>query len=96
MWFRSLIRLKKCFPYSGRVEFSDPETGSKFTVGNAEGLKGAYEQEITVRTSAMREATNGLGMEFHKASHGSPGFRSSSPAPYTFGQKGVAECLDFR
>ncbi len=56
--------VEEVFPYSGRVEFRDPETGSKFTVGNAEGLKGAYEQEIAMRTSAMREATNSLGWSF--------------------------------
>lgn len=33
---------EEAFPYSGRTEFSDPETGRKLTAGRAETLAGEY------------------------------------------------------
>ncbi len=56
--------VEETFPYSGRIEFRDPETGSKFTAGSAESLKEAYESEIAVRTEAMRMTTNNLGWSY--------------------------------
>lgn len=56
--------VEETFPYSGRVEFRDPETGEKFTAGNAETLKMQYEAEIAMRTEAMRQSTNKLGWSF--------------------------------
>ena len=56
--------VEEVFPYSGRIEFSDPETGVKFTAGNAEALKSQYEAEIAMRSEAMRQATNKLGWSF--------------------------------
>lgn len=56
--------VEETFPYSGRVEFSDPETGDKFTAGNAETLQRAYEIEIATRTQAMRQATTGMGWTY--------------------------------
>lgn len=56
--------VEETFPYKGRVEFRDPETGEKFTAGNAETFKNQYEAEIAVRTEAMRQATNKLGWSF--------------------------------
>ena len=56
--------VEETFPYSGRVEFRDPETGSKFTAGNAETLKHQYEAEIAIRTEAMRQRTSKLGWSF--------------------------------
>lgn len=55
---------EETFPYSGRIEFSDPETGEKFTAGNAETLKTQYQLEIKNRTEAMRQTTNKLGWSF--------------------------------
>jgi len=56
--------VEETFPYSGRIEFSDPETGEKFTAGNAEVLKTQYEAEIAARSEAMRQLTNKLGWSF--------------------------------
>ena len=56
--------VEEVFPYSGRIEFSDPETGEKFTAGNAEALKSQYETEIAMRSHAMRQTTNKLGWSF--------------------------------
>ena len=56
--------VEETFPYTGRVEFRDPETGEKFTAGNAETLKIEYEAEIAMRSEAMRQSTNKLGWSF--------------------------------
>jgi len=56
--------VEEVFPYSGRIEFRDPETGEKFTAGNAETLKKQYEAEIEMRSEAMRQTTNKLGWSF--------------------------------
>jgi len=56
--------VEEVFPYSGRIEFRDPETGEKFTAGNAETLKNQYEAEIGMRSEAMRQTTNKLGWSF--------------------------------
>ena len=56
--------VEEVFPYSGRVEFEDPETGQKFTAGNASTLKTRYEAEIAMRNSAMRQHTSRLGWSF--------------------------------
>jgi uncharacterized protein (DUF58 family) len=56
--------VEEVFPYAGRVEFSDPESGDKFTVGNAESLKQEYETEILTRTDAMRQKTSSMNWSF--------------------------------
>ena len=56
--------VEEVFPYQGRVEFRDPETGLKFTAGNAETLKSDYERELAVRTAAMQESVNTLGWSY--------------------------------
>jgi len=56
--------VEEVFPYSGRVEFHDPETGEKFTAGNAETLRNDYENEIATRTEAMRQNTTSLNWSF--------------------------------
>ena len=52
---------EETFPYTGRVEFEDPEGGEKFIVGNAENLKDEYLTEVRRRSFALRETTNQLG-----------------------------------
>ncbi|MEM9331168.1 MAG: DUF58 domain-containing protein [Pseudomonadota bacterium] len=56
--------VEEVFPYQGRVEFQDPETGMKFTAGNAETLKTQYERELKARTVAMRQTVNSLGWSY--------------------------------
>lgn len=56
--------VEEVFPYAGRVEFSDPETGQKFTVGNASTLKQDYQREISARSAAMREIVNAQGWSY--------------------------------
>ncbi len=55
---------EEVFPFSGRVEFSDPESGEKFTSGNAVALKATYENEIAARTIAFRQTANSLDWSF--------------------------------
>lgn len=56
--------VEETFPYKGRVEFSDPESGEKFTAGNAEILKTQYETEIATRTKALDQLGKKLGWSF--------------------------------
>ncbi len=56
--------VEEVFPYAGRIEFSDPETGEKFTAGNAESLKEEYEAEIASRSEAMRQLTSSLNWSY--------------------------------
>ncbi|MEM7067587.1 MAG: DUF58 domain-containing protein [Pseudomonadota bacterium] len=57
---------EEVFPYSGRVEFQDPESGLKFTAGNAETLKEEYSQELNRRSSFLRDTINPLGWSFSR------------------------------
>ena len=52
---------EEMFPYRGRVEFSDPESGEKFTAGNAESMKQLYDEEILRRSHALRDVTSQMG-----------------------------------
>ncbi|MEM7290538.1 MAG: DUF58 domain-containing protein [Pseudomonadota bacterium] len=56
--------VEEVFPYTGRVEFRDPETQEKFIAGNAETLRLEYEAEIAMRTEAMRQNTASLNWSF--------------------------------
>ena len=58
--------VEEVFPYTGRVEFRDPETAQKFTIGNAQSLKQDYEQEVASRSEALRQSTNKLGWSYTK------------------------------
>ena len=48
---------EETFPYSGRTEFSDPETGDKLTAGRAETLGDEYRRHY----SARRQGTDDAG-----------------------------------
>lgn len=56
--------VEEAFPYAGRVEFVDPETGQQFTAGNAATLKQDYLREMATRGAAMQEIINGLGWSY--------------------------------
>lgn len=49
------------FPYSGRVEFDDPETGIRFTSGSAQSLRTQYRDMIQARNNVLRNAATKLG-----------------------------------
>jgi len=52
------------FPYSGRVEFSDPETGEKLTAGNARSLRDSYEALFANHSQHLRRITQSLGWSY--------------------------------
>jgi len=49
------------FPYSGRIEFTDPETGEKLTAGNAQALKTGYEELFSRHVVDIRSLARSLG-----------------------------------
>lgn len=53
--------VEEAFPYTGRVEFSDPETGEKFTAGNAGALRQKYENLFAARIQTLRSTATKLG-----------------------------------
>ena len=52
------------FPYAGRTEFSDPESGAKLTFGRAEGIRDAYRQAYVARRDRLGEGMRRLGWSF--------------------------------
>ncbi len=62
---------EEVFPYSGRTEFTDPETGSKLTSGRAESLREAYTNAYLSRRAGLGEALRHLGWTFvsHRTDH---------------------------
>ena len=49
------------FPYSGRTEFLDPETGNRFTAGRAEHLVNDYKKLFEARKQTLSAHLNRLG-----------------------------------
>ncbi len=49
------------FPYDGRVEFSDPETGERITTGNAGSIGGEYKKLFAARIQELRRRATKLG-----------------------------------
>lgn len=49
------------FPYAGRVEFTDPETGEKLTAGNAEAMRSSYGELFTGHVAEVRATAAKLG-----------------------------------
>ena len=52
---------EETFPYRGRTEFRDPETGAKLTFGRAESLSGDYAREFAAHKNALRALATRLG-----------------------------------
>src|ERR1700680_211693 len=55
---------EETFPYSGRVEFIEPEGAGSITAGGAETWKREYEVLVTRHRAAIREQTSRLGWSF--------------------------------
>ena len=53
--------VEETFPYTGRVEFTDPETGSKFTSNNAKSLQSNYEAEFSNHTKELGSLAKSIG-----------------------------------
>jgi uncharacterized protein (DUF58 family) len=62
---------EEMFPYSGRTEFSDPETGAKLVAGRAENLRDDYRRAYLARRDGLGESLRHLGWTFvtHRTDH---------------------------
>jgi uncharacterized protein (DUF58 family) len=62
---------EETFPYSGRVEFVEPEGGGEITVGRAEAWKSEYEARVARHRAEIRAETDRLGWSFaiHRTDH---------------------------
>ena len=49
------------FPFAGRTEFRDPETGARITAGRAEAWAEAYGREFAAHRDALRQLAERLG-----------------------------------
>lgn len=55
---------EETFPYAGRTEFTDPETGEKLVSGRAEGLRDDYRRAYLARRENLGEQLRRLGWSF--------------------------------
>ena len=55
---------EESFPYSGRVEFVEPEGGEIITAGRAEAWASDYVARVALHRGQIREETNRLGWLF--------------------------------
>jgi uncharacterized protein (DUF58 family) len=55
---------EETFPFSGRVEFFDPEDGHSITVGRAEAWREEYQQRVERHRAEIRAETDRLGWSF--------------------------------
>ncbi|KAA0700508.1 DUF58 domain-containing protein [Neorhizobium sp. P12A] len=62
---------EEVFPYSGRTEFTDPETGTKLVAGRAENVREEYQRAYLGRREALGESLRHLGWTFvsHRTDH---------------------------
>ena len=55
---------EETFPFSGRVEFFDPEDGHSITVGRAEAWRDEYQERLERHRAEIRAETDRLGWSF--------------------------------
>ncbi|EYR82241.1 DUF58 domain-containing protein [Shinella sp. 838] len=55
---------EETFPYVGRTEFTDPESGQKLTAGRAETLKEDYARAYSARRDTLADNLRHLGWSF--------------------------------
>ena len=55
---------EELFPYAGRTEFTDPESGMKLTAGRAETLKDDYARAYAARRETLADNLRHLGWSF--------------------------------
>lgn len=79
---------EESFPYSGRIEFRDPETGTKLTAGRAETIAGDYRKIWHARRAAMAADIRRQGWSF--LSHGTDRLASEALATLHGQISGVA------
>ncbi|MCJ8509497.1 DUF58 domain-containing protein [Rhizobium lemnae] len=62
---------EEIFPYAGRTEFTDPETGEKLTSGRAETLRDDYQRAYLARRENLGQSLRRMGWNFvfHRTDH---------------------------
>jgi uncharacterized protein (DUF58 family) len=62
---------EETFPYSGRTEFTDPETGEKLVSGRAETIREDYQRAYLARRENLGQSLRHLGWTFvsHRTDH---------------------------
>ena len=62
---------EELFPYSGRTEFTDPETGAKLVAGRAESIREDYTRAYLLRREHLGQSLRHLGWTFvsHRTDH---------------------------
>jgi uncharacterized protein (DUF58 family) len=55
---------EETFPFSGRIEFVDPEDGHSITVGRAEAWRDEYQARVERHRAEIRAETDRLGWSF--------------------------------
>jgi uncharacterized protein (DUF58 family) len=55
---------EETFPYSGRIEFVEPEGGESITAGRAEAWRAEYEQLVARHRAEIRADTDKIGWSF--------------------------------
>ena len=55
---------EETFPFSGRIEFSDPEGGERLTVGRAESWRADYDLKLVEHRARIRVAAERHGWSF--------------------------------
>src|SRR3546814_22507 len=87
---------EETFPYSGRTEFTDPETGEKLVAGRAETVRDDYRHAYLLRREMLGDGLRRLGWNFvfHRTEHlayaqpvGVHGYCSGMPAHGICGQR---------
>jgi len=56
--------VEESFPYSGRTEFIDPESGEKLTAGRAQTIHADYRRTYLARRESIAENLRRLGWNF--------------------------------
>jgi len=62
---------EETFPYSGRTEFTDPETGAKLVSGRAETIREDYQRAYLARRETLGQSLRAMGWNFvyHRTDH---------------------------
>ena len=62
---------EEIFPYNGRTEFTDPETGEKLVSGRAESIRDEYRRAYLARRENLGLSLRNLGWSFvfHRTDH---------------------------
>lgn len=56
--------IEEAFPYTGRVEFEDPETGMKITASRAQSYRDEYRERLESRRQAVKDLCDRLDWTF--------------------------------